>query len=405
MISVKQAEAIILSHVPECSIQSVALPKAIGKILQEPIYTDRDLPPYNRVAMDGIAINFASFKKGNRQFKIEGVGAAGSPKLTLNLPDNCTEIMTGAVLPNKTDTVIRYEDVEIENGLAKVMIDNCTKGQNIHPQGKDHKKETLLIDKGTLLSAAEIGIAASVGKANLQVAVPPKIVIISTGNELVEVDGQPLPYQIRSSNVYQIQAQLKHWGITADRLHIPDELPIIKKQLNNAIEQYDVLLLSGGVSKGKFDFLPQALNDLGVEQAFHKITQRPGKPFWFGTNSSTTVFAFPGNPVSTFTCLIRYFKIWLDAFLGVYLSDNSKLKAVQTKSYALLEDVHFKPDLTYFLPVKLMANNKGETLAKPSKGNGSGDFANLAKVDGFLELPKGSDIYKKNTYYRYFNFR
>jgi len=397
MISVKEAEAIILSNVPECSIQSIALSKAIGKILREPIYSDRDLPPYNRVAMDGIAINFASFEKGNRQFKIEGIGAAGSPQLTLNSSDNCTEIMTGAVLADKTDTVIRYEDVHIENGLARVVIDNCTKGQNIHPQGKDHQKGTLLIDKGTLLSAAEIGIAASVGKPAMQVAVSPKIAIISTGNELVDVDEQPLPYQIRSSNVYQIQAQLKHWGITADRLHIPDELPVIKQQLENAIEQYDVLLLSGGVSKGKFDYLPQALADLDIKKAFHKITQRPGKPFWFGTNSSTTVFAFPGNPVSTFTCLIRYFKIWLDAYL--------KMKSSKLSYFPLLEEVHFKPDLTYFLPVKLLTKVDGETTAKPSKGNGSGDFANLTHVDGFLELPKGKDIYEKGSYYPYFNFR
>jgi len=397
MISVKEAEAIILSKIPECKVEQIALSSAIGKVLREPIFTDRDLPPYNRVAMDGIAINFASFKSGNRNFKIEAVGAAGEPQLTLNSPNNCTEIMTGAVLPNQTDSVIRYEDVEIENGMAKVMIDTCAQGQNIHPQGKDHQKNTLLIDKGIRLSAAEIGIASSVGKATLQVAVPPKIAIISTGNELVEVAEKPLPYQIRSSNVYQIQAQLKHWGISSDRLHIPDQLNIIKQQLADAIEQYDVLLLSGGVSKGKFDFLPQALDELGVEKAFHKITQRPGKPFWFGSNVSTTVFAFPGNPVSTFTCLIRYFKTWLDVFF--------KMKTVQLKSYSLLEDVHFKPDLTYFLPVKLVAIKDIEVKAKPSKGNGSGDFANLTNVDGFLELPKGKDLYKKGSYYPYFNFR
>jgi len=401
MISVQEAEAIILSKIPECKIEQIALPEAIGKVLQEPIFTDRDLPPYNRVAMDGIAINFASFEKGNRNFKIEAIGAAGEPQLTLNSPDNCTEIMTGAVLPDQTDTVIRYEDVEIKNGVAVLSIDTCIKGQNIHPQGKNHKKGTLLIEKGIRLSAAEIGIAASVGKATLQVALSPKIAIVSTGKELVDIDEQPLPYQIRSSNVYQIQAQLKQWGISSDRLHIPDELSIIKEQLQVAIEQYDVLLLSGGVSKGKFDFLPQALDELGIEKAFHKITQRPGKPFWFGSNDSTTVFAFPGNPVSTFTCLIRYFKIWLGVFLGVY----SKTKTIQTKSYPLLEDVHFKPDLTYFLPVKLITNTNGETTAKPSKGNGSGDFANLANVDGFLELPKGKDLYKKGSYYPYYNFR
>ncbi len=397
MISVQEAEAIILTNVPECETTSIALPEAVGKILKEPILTDRDLPPYNRVAMDGIAINYTTYEKGNRQFNIEATGAAGAPQLTLKAPENCIEIMTGAVLPEHSDTVIRYEDVQIDNGVAQVVIDTCLKGQNIHLQGKDHKKNTLLIEQGTLLSAAEIGIAASVGKATLQVAVAPKIAIVSTGNELVDIDEQPLPYQIRSSNVYQIQAQLKQWGIAADRLHIPDDLNTIKNDLKKAITQYDVLLLSGGVSKGKFDFLPQALEELGIKKAFHKISQRPGKPFWFGTNNNTTVFAFPGNPVSTFTCLIRYFKIWLDAYV--------KLKPNTRQYFALSEEVHFKPDLTYFLPVKLIAHTNGETTVKPSKGNGSGDFANLTNVDGFLELPKGNNLYEKGSYYPYYNFR
>jgi len=287
MISVEKATQIILDNLQSLRTESVPLTAANGRILQENLTTDRDLPPFDRVTMDGIAIDYKHFEQGQRSFKIESIGAAGSPQTTLKNPENCIEIMTGAMLPIDADTVIRYEDVVISNGVATIQNEAIKQGQNVHYQGSDRKKNTILARAGTRIGPTEIGIAASVGKPELLVSALPKIQIISTGNELVEVHETPLPHQIRASNVHTIKAALDIWDVEADRLHLPDNKADIKAQLSESIHQYDVLILSGGVSKGKFDFIPDVLNELGVQKLFHRVKQRPGKPFWFGR---TTVF-------------------------------------------------------------------------------------------------------------------
>ncbi len=397
MITVEEATQIILSNAKPLTIESIPLQEVRGRILQENLTTDRDLPPFNRVTMDGIAIDFSEFERGRRSFKIENIGAAGSPQTTLHSPQNCIEIMTGAMLPLKADTVIRYEDVEIADGVATIQIDNIRYQQNIHFQGIDRKKGTVVASPGVRISPAEIGVAASVGKAELRVSVLPKVQIISTGDELIEVSETPLPHQIRTSNVYTIQAALEGWGIEADRLHLLDDKAELRTKLTESIRDYDVLILSGGVSKGKFDFVPEILDELGVEKHFHRIRQRPGKPFWFGRTADTFVFALPGNPVSSFMCLNRYFKLWLDASLSV--------AAVPKPRFALAERVHFKPDLTYFVQVKLQYSPDGKVSALAVEGNGSGDFANLVNADGFLELERGKEVYEAGEVYDFYGYR
>lgn len=399
MISVEVAHQIIIENAltKPAVKQSVALQNAVGMVLRENIYADRDLPPYNRVAMDGIAFNTNAFIKNGTTFTIEKTIAAGDPTYTLQNEEACVEIMTGAVLPVGTNAVVKYEDLKIENNAATVLVDVVNEFQNIHTKGKDITAQSVLIKEGVRLSTAEITICASVGKAQILVSKLPKVAIISTGNELVEVDKPVLPHQIRKSNTYMIDAQLQQWNIKATAFHLNDDLKEIKNQLESILTDYDVVLITGGVSKGKFDYLPQALDELGVQKHFHKIAQRPGKPFWFGSNNDTVVFALPGNPVSTFVCLLRYFKPWLENYL--------QQKEVNSVYYALKEDVNFKPDLTYFVPVKLMNENAGTQVAKPFAGNGSGDFVNLKNVDGFLELPKGKEIYSKGAFFKFINFR
>ncbi len=170
-----------------------------------------------------------------------------------------------------------------------------------------------------------------------------------------------------------------------------------KNQLKRCIDEYDVIILSGGVSMGKFDYVPPALNKLAVKKLFHKVQQRPGKPFWFGTHKSgKLVFAFPGNPVSTFMCFQRYFLPWLKKCLEIKTN----------KAYAILnEDFSFKPALQYFLQVKLLINQKGELTATPLEGNGSGDFANLLQTDAFMELPLERNEFKKGEVFRIWAFK
>lgn len=398
MISVAAATAIVQDNAIALGIEHIPFAKAMGRILAEDLMADRDFPPFNRITMDGIAIHYDAFEQGQRAFVIAGVGPAGSPQQTLHNKQQCLEIMTGAILPAQADTIIRYEDVVIEEGVATIQIDTIRRGQNIHRQGEDRLKDSIITPKGTRISAAEIGVATTIGKSQLAVYKLPKIVVLSTGDELVSVDATPLPHQIRASNVHQIQAQLQQWGIVADTLHLPDQADTIKAKLGELLDQYDAIVMSGGVSMGKFDYIPQALNDLGVTQLFHKIKQRPGKPFWFGRHADgCVVFALPGNPVSTFMCTNRYIYPWL------HKSWQTPPLAPQ---YAVLaEDFTFKKDLTYFLQVKLESTAAGQLLAHPYKGRGSGDHANLTNTDAFMELPAEQEDFKKGSVFPIWQYR
>jgi len=398
VITVKEATNIVLENARDFGTEEVALEASVGRILKEPLIADRDFPPFTRVSMDGIAIQYEVFEKGRRVFDIEGIQPAGAPPKALKHPENCLEVMTGAVLPDHTDTVIRYEDVEISGGKARILIEDIRAGQNAHRRASDRQKGDLLVRPNRLISPAEIGVAATVGKTTLKVAVRPRTVIISTGDELVDVRDTPLPHQIRRSNAHMLSAALRRDGISADHLHMNDDRSEIRDGLRKCLNSYDVLLMSGGVSKGKFDFIPEILEELRVEKLFHKVRQRPGKPFWFGrSEGGALVFAFPGNPASTFMCATRYFRPWLRAGFG--------LAPFEEKYAVLEEDFEFAPALTYFLQAVVSCGNDGRLTARPVAGRGSGDLANLADVDGFLELPENQSRFEKGTAFRLFSFR
>ena len=209
--------------------------------------------------------------------------------------------------------------------------------------------------------------------------------MIATGDELVEVDAPVAPHQIRRSNDYGLRAALAAAGFPqADRFHLRDVRSDIEHLLWHVLAEYDVVLLSGGVSKGKFDFVPSELAKQGVRPLLHGVAQRPGKPFWFGLSARRTpVFALPGNPVSAYTCLHRYVlpALW----------QASGLAPTVGRTAALATPVTFKPKLAYLLPVKLSSGPRAELLAIPAPGNTSGDFAGLVGTDGFVELPAGQD--------------
>jgi molybdopterin molybdotransferase len=397
MITVDEAQKIILTEAGDYGVEIIPFEQALGRVLAENIKADRDLPPFNRVTMDGIAISHVAFEQGIKTFRIKATQAAGDAPVGIDEPDECIEIMTGAVLPESVDAIIRYEDLEISNGLASLLTTDIKKAQNVHRQGADKKQGEIILTPGRLITPAVISLIASVGEAELRVKRLPRVVIISSGDELVDVADTPLPYQIRRSNNYTIQAVLKRHGLQADMLHIPDDPKITQQNIQECLHNFDVILLSGGISMGKFDYVPQALNDLHVKQLFHKVKQRPGKPFWFGKHENgVVVFAFPGNPVATFMCLHRYFITWLQTSVG--LPDKAPVYAV------LGRDFEFSPDLEYFLQVKLNFNGQGQLMATPVEGNGSGDFANLADTDAFLELPLEKSKFKKGEIYRVWLF-
>jgi molybdopterin molybdotransferase len=389
MISVNEALKIVKENAFVPSISEVPLLEGLGKILAENIVADRDFPPFNRVAMDGIAIK----KSEINIFEIEKTQYAGEPQKFLQNPQNCLEVMTGAVLPLGCDTVIRYEDLDIQENedvkYAKITIpfSAITVGQNVHPQGSDRKAGDILLKKGLKISPPEIAVMASVGKDKILVENPPRIAVISTGDELVEITTNPQPYQIRMSNSYMLAGALAQVGIKANLFHLTDDKELLFSKLKEILSDHDILLLSGGVSAGKKDFIPEILRDLGVKKLFHKVAQKPGKPFWFGkSEEGKTFFALPGNPVSTFLCFCKYFL-------------NQKNEQV-----ILDKDVFFKPNLTYFVPVKTYFQH-GKMMATPFEGSGSADFANLTDCDGFVELPADNQEFKTGESFGFVRFR
>jgi molybdopterin molybdotransferase len=397
MITVQEASNIILqnNYLPE--IVTVSIQDAVDRVLAEPVCADRDFPPFDRVAMDGIAIRFEKFAEGQRKFIIEDVQAAGTPSKTLSDTRCAIEVMTGSVLPVHTDTVVRYEDVDITDRTATIKTSSVTRGQHIHRQRNDAHKEEILLHPNIVISPAEIAVLATVGADTIKVKSLPKAAVVATGNELVDVGDQPELHQIRQSNTYALQATMKQMGWPSSRYHILDDEQQLKKTLKVLLDNYDVIILSGGVSKGKFDFVPDTLKDLGVQTLFHQVSQRPGKPLWFGIrqHDHKTVFALPGNPVSTFMCFHRYVKPWFFKSLGV---STKNLTAV------LDRDFKFEAALTFFLQVSVM-NNDGKLVATPKPGGGSGDFASLKDVDGFLELPLEKTAFQAGEVYPYISFR
>lgn len=396
MIDLDEALEIVLQNVSDFGTEKIPLELSVGRVLKEDIYADRELPPYDRVTMDGIAVNYAG-SKDIEWITIEGVAPAGEPQKVLQVPQNCWEVMTGAICPEGCDTVIRYEDLQIEEGKVKITT-AYKEAANIHSKGLDRKAGDLLVPKNRRLSPAEIGVAAAVGKAQITVAKLPRVLIISTGDELVEIDQQPESHQIRRGNVYRIAAALKQWGLPVGLAHLQDSYEEILQKLSDYLQHFDALILSGGVSKGKFDYVPKVLEELGVKKHFHGVAQRPGKPFWFGSfQNKCRIFAFPGNPVSSFMCTQVYFREWFSCSVGL-----PRLKRPLAKLQA---DVNFKPDLDYFLEVQLSTNSEGALTAMPFKGHGSGDFANLIKGDAFLRLPRGRNTFNAGESFRVYGYR
>jgi molybdopterin molybdotransferase len=397
MITVTEAFELIMTNKLNLKSTEVTLTEAQGRVLDENIEADRPFPPFNRVTMDGIALNYHSLANGITRFPIEKIQAAGDEPYRLLNEKHCVEVMTGAVLPEQTDVVIRIEDITISEGIATVNGDKVEKFQHIHRCGSDKAAGSVLLKKGDFLGPVELSVAAAVGKSTLKVAHYPTTVIVSTGDELVPVTATPASHQIRISNSYAIYSFLKKWGISADMIHLPDNEIIVQKKIYELLQSYDLIVLSGGVSAGKFDFIPKALKEAGIHSFFHKVAQRPGKPFFFGSTEKNRIFALPGNPVSTLLCITRYLIPWLKESFGLDNADGPKVK--------LMKPIVFNAPMTFFVPASITTNPEKHLLeAYPLPGNGSGDFVNLLDADGFIELPWQENEFQAGDFFPFWPF-
>ncbi len=382
MLTPAEAEAAIAAVLEPVTQEDLALAASAGRILRTPILAERDAPPFDRVTMDGIALDFRDGSR--RSYRITGVQPAGTPALSLESPDTCIEVMTGAVLPRGCDTVVPVEQIRMADGRALIR-EGCQPqpGRFVHRRGTDALKGAVLLTAGTRLAAPELAIAASAGRAAVSVSRRLRVAVISTGDELVEPGEAILDHEVRRSNAYGLAAALELAGYApASDLHLPDREDVIQAALASALESHDALVLSGGVSAGRFDHVPAVLTALGVRKVFHGIAQRPGRPMWFGIRvPGKAVFALPGNPVSVLVCLSRYVVPALDLLSAT--AARRPAKAVLARDFA------FDAPLACFLPVALGYDREGRAVAEPRPTGGSGDFISLAGTDGFVELPCG----------------
>jgi molybdopterin molybdotransferase len=380
---VQQAEEAILSQVSVLPAEMQPLERCSGQTLRQDVFPERDNPPFDRVCMDGIAIASEAFQRGLRRFRIESMQPAGAPALRLADPANAVEVMTGAMLPTGTDCIIPLEEYELDGEVAALKEQAIgTASRNIQRRGGDSTPGVAMLKAGVRLGAPEIAVVASAGLARVSVTRQPRIVAISTGDELVEPGEPILEYQVRRSNAYAIVAALRDRGydqVTRD--HIGDSEQSLTEHLTRHLSERDVLILSGGVSKGKFDFVPKVLERLGVRQIFYRVAQRPGMPMYFGVGpAGQAVFGLPGNPVSTCICLVRYVVAAL-----IYMSGRGRMAPqymplASTGKFGLAA-------ASYFLPVTVQIDERGAPTAVPAAPNGPGDFLALTLTQGFVELP------------------
>lgn len=388
MLTVVEALRAITGSLPDFGTVEVSVSDARGRVLRQEVRAERDQPPFDRVTMDGIAIRFEAFAHGNRAFHVQGTQHAGDPVQTLAARDNCIEIMTGGVLPEGSDCVIPVERIRLEGEVATLESGYEPKHrQFIHPQASDYAQGHVVLRPGVTISPMDIAIVASCGLLQLTVARQPVVRVISTGNELVPAGAAIAAHQVRLSNGPAVVAMLaqQRFEDTVHH-HLPDAPKVLFAELARMLEEADVLILSGGVSMGQADYVPQVLSDLGVTNILHKIRQRPGKPMWFGIGPrQQLVFAVPGNPVSTLVCCRHY-------VLPALLAASGREPMID--EYArLTEDISFAADLTCFMPVTVTTTVEGVVHATPVPTNTSGDFASLGGTDGYVELPRGEDFF------------
>jgi molybdopterin molybdotransferase len=338
--------------------------------------------------MDGIAIRSDALSRGVRQFALEATQPAGAPALTLANTAGAIEVMTGAMLPEGTDCVIPLEEYDLSNNV--VALKSGAVGEpdrNVQRRGSDSRPGVPMLQAGIRLGAPEIAVVASSGLASVSVSRHPRFMVVSTGDELIE-PGQPIaPHQVRRSNAYAVMASLAGHGFEEVRSdHLLDDEQMLREHLARHLAQSDVLILSGGVSKGKFDFVPKILKELGVEEVFYQVAQRPGMPMWFGMSSQgCAVFGLPGNPIATLVCLVRYVVPAQKFAMGT--------RCTLPVPIPLAAPILRGRPMASFVPVTVQYDAQGRHLAQPQQPNGSGDFLALAGTDGFVELPPQATPY------------
>jgi molybdopterin molybdotransferase len=377
-----EAQEILKAEAHSFGKETVLLQQAFGRVLCEKIVADRDYPPFNRAAMDGYALRYEDFEKGQRSFSVNETIFAGQTHTTSLAPGQCYKIMTGAATPHDANLVIRREDTEERNGSVTILANTVKPLQNIAQRGEDLRRDDIIIGNAVTVMPSVISLLAAIGKQSVMVEKLPRVAIVTTGDEVKAVDEAVTDVQIRNSNAWLLKSLLHKQGIQPVSIaHVADEPTILQNAFRNAL-QADIIISCGGVSAGDADFVPDAMAALGVEKLFHKLMIRPGKPIWCGkTKDVKMVFALPGNPLSCMTTFSLFVQPFLNACYGLP-SPVSLLMTLKTERIK-------KTNLDEFFPVKIIPGTD-ELQIVPF--NGSGDIRAALFADGLARHPREKSI-------------
>ena len=397
LISIAEAESLIAEHMPSFGSERVTLDRTTARILRQRVHAEHDHPPFDRVMMDGIAVSWRASLP--HEFTIAGAQMAGMARQTLADDSGCIEVTTGAMLPAGCDCVIPVEQLRRAAAHYR-LVDGYqpSRGQFIHTRASDCVAGTLLLEAGMRIGAPEAALLAANGLTAVDVGKTPSIAIVSTGDELVDVASALGEGQIRRSNDVAIATALRWHGFDRIALeHIDDDVAATQDALGRLLGAHDVLILSGGVSMGQRDYVPAALDALGVRCVFHRIAQRPGKPMWFGIGpQQQAVFGLPGNPVSALVCAIRHVRPALLRALGMLPAPAEYVR--------LAADVDGNAMLTCFVPAYVQSDAEGRSMARPVPARTSGDFSALPHTHGVVQLPPGNPRVPAGTVVEFFRW-
>lgn len=393
MISVSEALEKILNSATLLDPIELPVEKALGYVLVDPVIADRPIPPFNRVAMDGFACRSADFSGDTATFSLIGKIQTGVDSDLVVNTGEAAQVMTGAPCPEGADAVVKIEDATIEENRVTLTAETMKPGLNIAPMGEDAAEGKVLIEAGTQLTTAGIAVCASVGRHKVRVYRKPTLSVMSTGTEIISPDRTPLPHQIRDCNSFTVRVMSEMQDIAANFVGIgEDDEETLSTMIKEGLKS-NILILSGGVSMGEFDYVPKLLAENGVRKIFHKIRVKPGKPVWFGkTESGTYVFGLPGNPVSVQTCFRLFVEPLIRKLSGKTAPHHRFLRL------ELAESAKSKTTRDNYMPGRFEVIN-GITAIAPVAIRGSGDFSNFEKSDGIFrfpgdikELPAGSIV-------------
>ncbi|MFA5849103.1 MAG: gephyrin-like molybdotransferase Glp [Bacteroidales bacterium] len=385
MIKFEQAIEIVLSHPLEADPMQIPLAGSMDHFLASNIYADRDMPPFNKSAVDGYACRGEDIEKDLRV--IENIPAGYSPKLKIT-EGCCSKIMTGAKLPDGADTVIMVEEVEDAGDFIRYTNPDGKKlKNNICLKGEDIKEGELVLEIGTFVKPQHIAILAAMGISTVPVLKPLNIGLLSTGDEIVEPDIVPEEVQIRNSNGWQLRAQVMRSGAVASYYGIvPDNEKILKAAIEQAIAHNDILILTGGVSMGDFDFVPSIISSLGFEILFDKVAVQPGKPSTFAIKkepgskkTEKVIFALPGNPVSSFI----QFELLIRPFIFKSMHSSNPVMWFEMASAQDYKRKH--TERKALIPVIASPDGTFTII----NYNGSAHILALAKANAIAEIPEG----------------